>query len=298
MALQKVVLTSLLSQACGHGLLTLPGGRQGGSISTAAAFPGSCTTQGIHGHINSACAYQVGPDEANHASRHSKNKKDVEIPGKGKMCDENLYTGGSRNGCGGSSDKKPWHAPGTAPVSSPCGVNPRDEDKERGELLEVQDRRTWKAGSIQEVAWAPYINHGGGYAFRLCPADKKVEESCFQSNHLPFATEISELRDTSGKAYKTFTAKTTTTGTSPSGSQWRMNPIPRQKEYFNTTHGYVADGRSKYSIVDKVTVPSHLKPGNYLLSWRWDCELNWQVFSNCGDVEITASNSSSSYIHV
>ena len=29
----------------------------------------------------------------------------------------------------------------------------------------------------------------------------------------------------------------------------------------------------KYSIVDHVKVPSSIAPGEYLLSWRWDCEV-------------------------
>ena len=35
-----------------------------------------------------------------------------------------------------------------------------------------------------------------------------------------------------------------------------------------------------YSIVDHVAVPSDIEAGDYLLSWRWDCEQSpqiWQV---------------------
>ena len=31
-------------------------------------------------------------------------------------------------------------------------------------------------------------------------------------------------------------------------------------------------GLPAFSVVDKVVVPPTLKPGKYLLSWRWDCE--------------------------
>jgi hypothetical protein len=39
-----------------------------------------------------------------------------------------------------------------------------------------------------------------------------------------------------------------------------------------------------WSIVDKVKVPATLPAGNYLLSWRWDCEESTQVWQNCVDV--------------
>jgi hypothetical protein len=42
-----------------------------------------------------------------------------------------------------------------------------------------------------------------------------------------------------------------------------------------------------YSIMDRVRVPAELKPGAYLLSWRWDCEQSHQIWQNCADIEIT-----------
>jgi hypothetical protein len=30
-------------------------------------------------------------------------------------------------------------------------------------------------------------------------------------------------------------------------------------------------------VIDSVRVPAHLKPGRYVLSWRWDCEEGAQV---------------------
>ena len=34
-------------------------------------------------------------------------------------------------------------------------------------------------------------------------------------------------------------------------------------------------------IVDEVHVPEDLTPGDYLLSWRWDCEESTQVAGAC-----------------
>lgn len=41
-----------------------------------------------------------------------------------------------------------------------------------------------------------------------------------------------------------------------------------------------------WSIQDLVEVPQDIAPGNYLLSWRWDCEESTQVWQNCADIEI------------
>merc|ERR1711971_847393 len=43
-----------------------------------------------------------------------------------------------------------------------------------------------------------------------------------------------------------------------------------------------------YEIIDKVKVPD-LQPGRYVLSFRWDCEQTPQIWSQCSDIEITAS---------
>ena len=42
-----------------------------------------------------------------------------------------------------------------------------------------------------------------------------------------------------------------------------------------------------YSLVDRVVVPSELEAGEYLLSWRWDCEHTHQIWQNCADVRLT-----------
>lgn len=114
------------------------------------------------------------------------------------------------------------------------------------------------------------------------------------------------------------------TGTFPEGSVWRMNPIPACNcdlgyncsstqddvayyPYHNDTSGdhpcetgyqfnppwpagfgywgsgahYTGDSLL-FQIVDRLQVPT--KPGEYLLSWRWDCENSPQVWGNCADI--------------
>jgi len=40
------------------------------------------------------------------------------------------------------------------------------------------------------------------------------------------------------------------------------------------------------AIRDVVKIPKTLKPGKYVLGWRWDCEATAQVWSNCADIEL------------
>lgn len=41
-------------------------------------------------------------------------------------------------------------------------------------------------------------------------------------------------------------------------------------------------------VSDMVMIPKNLVPGEYVLSWRWDCEETAQIWANCADVTITA----------
>lgn len=47
--------------------------------------------------------------------------------------------------------------------------------------------------------------------------------------------------------------------------------------------------RFHFNIIDRVQVPSTLTPGEYAMSFRWDSEQTPQVWANCADVTITAS---------
>ena len=41
-------------------------------------------------------------------------------------------------------------------------------------------------------------------------------------------------------------------------------------------------------VSDQVVVPTTIKPGKYVLSWRMDCEETAQIWQNCADVNIVA----------
>merc|ERR1712072_110810 len=71
-----------------------------------------------------------------------------------------------------------------------------------------------------------------------------------------------------------------------------VSTCPRGKESFPALAGISGYGMTPWpwSIVDKVEVPTDLPSGDYLLSWRWDCEQSSQVWQNCADVRIEASD--------
>ena len=41
-----------------------------------------------------------------------------------------------------------------------------------------------------------------------------------------------------------------------------------------------------FTIIDQVQVPADLMPGDYVLSFRWDCEQTPQVWSACSSIKI------------
>ena len=40
------------------------------------------------------------------------------------------------------------------------------------------------------------------------------------------------------------------------------------------------------AIVERVLILKDLAPGEYVLSWRWDCEQTPQVWNSCADVTV------------
>lgn len=45
-----------------------------------------------------------------------------------------------------------------------------------------------------------------------------------------------------------------------------------------------------WSVVDKLIIPSDTETGDYLLSFRWDCEQTPQIWQTCADIKIVQSN--------
>mmetsp|Transcript_39907 Transcript_39907/g.131998 ORF Transcript_39907/g.131998 Transcript_39907/m.131998 type:complete len:430 (+) Transcript_39907:172-1461(+) len=213
----------------------------------------------------------------------------------------------------------PWRSPGAAPVLDACGVAggaPRDNSAPgghpppghawgaRGSLLPPlasSAPASWRAGGVVEVGWGIAANHGGGYAYRLCPASAPLTEECFQANHLPFADAASTLRLGGGGEVRA-PAADVSKGTVPAGGAWRRNPVPACRggscdaPQFPPPAGCDATcwgtsdnasiGRVLPVIVDRLKLPVSLGPGRYVLGFRWDCEATSQVWASCSDVTI------------
>jgi len=79
-----------------------------------------------------------------------------------------------------------------------------------------------------------YINHGGGWSWRLCPKSASVTEACFQQHILDFADANQTLRFTDGHDV-VIPARHTQDG------KWARNPIPAAME--EETHQEKEDGQ-------------------------------------------------------
>ena len=221
----KQLLVSLLAAhwplTCeGHGALVLPVSRaisfEHGNITSGIQFAGSCP--GV------ACLWYT---------------QGTVLPAgqNATICDPRLRTYGvscetpSPPGDYPCTPGKavPWCAPGTAPVASPCGVFAGGAPPVNGGRdmrdLPGPAMATWIKGAHAAVAWSITANHGGGYAFRLCPHGSDLSEECFQRHHLEFANRKQEIVDKTGTVIAEKEAVRVSEGTFPVGSQWTQNPV-------------------------------------------------------------------------
>jgi len=154
----------------------------------------------------------------------------------------------------------PWRAPGTAPVVDPCGqaggkykqtsmggasqfgtVNITgtrgQQTLQMGDLgshvlppTEPSMVTNWTAGSTPRVAWGMRFNHGGGYQYRLCPAEKMpCTEEEFQRMPLEFVRDSHAIMWNNGTLYPIngMFVDDSVCDVVPKGSTWARNPIPR-----------------------------------------------------------------------
>lgn len=262
----------------------------------------------------------------------------------------------------------PWRAPGYAPVVDSCGTAggwvtdmgwvghaqggippPGRSYGVRGTDLPESQKTTWTAGTVVEVAWQLWANHGGGYQYRLCRKGSPLglTELCFQQTPLAPVGNKSYLQYGEDKSSrKEFEAVRVTEGVWPKGSVWTRNPVAYQaghtdlspsvpvdsngvptnpdfykpvfepalpelagggmgpecgtsrqfmdpsfvpsQPYGSCTEDEWATYTAKYNfnIVDEVKLPEDLLPGEYVLSFRWDCEQSPQIWSGCSDIVI------------
>merc|ERR1719152_217349 len=145
-----------------------------------------------------------------------------------------------------------------------------------------------------------------------------LTEECFQRHHLDFVGDTSWLQRGANESSRTaIPAIRTSTGTFPANSQWTRNPIPACKGPLGGgggakggdcagsqfppplpgVYGFYAPTLANpwaktrldsWSVVDKVLVPASLPAGDYVLSYRIDCEQTPQVWNQCADVRLVA----------
>lgn len=340
----------LFGSSDGHGHLTLPPSRNGGTLEKAA----NCQ--------NGACFWFSQP---------------AYIPGEPTNNEEEFrtYNVKVKNGPTDWSRKSPWRAPGTAPVfGSGCGLAGGNVEVIKnggiapdgvqqgtdGVTLPRVASTVWERGAAVEVGHAIHCNHGGGYSYRLCRnIDGNVTEECFQRGALQFESDDSYLHYDDNLYHDVRSAiprqkipnGRLRQGTFPAGSEWKRSPAPPCNfcdsaecpgEFLSlewercaarcSGHGvpvgcpagltqfpeplpgisgwpghFGHDGGTDptvptsnneagdyfpFSVVDKVLIPEDLEPGEYLMSWRWDCEQSSQVWLNCADVTVVDPASS------
>jgi len=242
------------------------------------------------------------------------------------LCDPKLRTYNMDALCNTAEDiyrHNPWRAPGAAPVLDSCGMaggGPVDQGGEAkyyttplaktgdlgSKLPPAPTGTVWKIGATAPIKWSIRANHGGGYHYRLCPAEEELTEACFNKYPLQFATNFHTLEYSNSSnpvEVKTMVINGTytVTGTLPVGSTWARNPLPYSNGQSPPTFPPPCDekidrtksdtgtcsGRDPYNtlIGDDVVVPT-VAPGKYVLGIRWDCEKSAQVWTNCADIEI------------
>ena len=126
---------------------------------------------------------------------------------------------------------------------------------------------TFPAGSQWRKNPIPMCNcDQGAYCTRT--AAKGAEFKSYSDNHLHDGQDTSEWACPTGVMFET---------------AW-------DEGYGDGSHGNVDYGYFPWTLVDRVTIPADLEAGEYVISWRWDCEQTPQVWNSCADVTIAASD--------
>ena len=153
----------------------------------------------------------------------------------------------------------PWRAPGRAPTFDACGMagggpvpttaaaeyNPTKFAKQGDHGTKVLKPRpsgtVWRRGSVAYARQQSTAPHGGGYIYRLCPANETITEECFNRMPLEFATpEKHMLRFKDPSLDREVKATLVTEG---GGTGWMVYPWPSGK-----CPGGVCDGALMYKV--------------------------------------------------
>lgn len=236
------------------------------------------------------------------------------------------YTHGTTCSSGGN----PSTCPGEADIVASCGTLRYSNDdwtcgktgkdnvwnKSRGyppqwcdgrRYLGSRSQITWEAGKTAEIGWSIFANHEGIVGYRLCPREQVGQDSgndgatekCFQAHHLEFATDQTcvQCPTSDGNATSDRKCFDATDHTGKNGNVYRET-IAKQctgaaqgPDFCNGKIDYPCtnQGVANFSLVDQVKVPN-LPEGVYVLSFRWDCKRTPQVWTNCAEIKIAATN--------
>lgn len=240
----------LVGSASGHGAMTLPATRMSTSLKKGGLCEGTDPTVPYQNEtcfwFNEGCS--IGCNSCSKDCSHVKSAFGFCCPEQIQPTNNDPRTRTFKDLFGKldvAMRFNPWRAPGFAPVYDPCGlaggmlpgeagkINPPPPGVPQGmrgqDLPEVPAlKMTWAAGSVQEVAWGINANHGGGYAYRLCPKvpGQNLTEECFQKHHLQFVGTVSWVHFGRSGNRSEIPAVRVTEGTKPTGSSWTRNPIP------------------------------------------------------------------------
>ena len=151
----------------------------------------------------------------------------------------------NRSPAGDWTKYMPWRAPGSAIPIDPCGVasgflhrKPLKHGSYGPDGYRVGQRgseampphrggapMSLKAGATVTVSFGQFVNHGGGYQYRLCKKSDAITEQCFQRTPLAFANAEQTIRYEDGsRADVKVPAIDVSEGTTPAGSVWRREP--------------------------------------------------------------------------
>ena len=87
--------------------------------------------------------------------------------------------------CGSAGGRFPGQPTGGAGAQFQNSSLAKEGDR-GSKLPAMPAQAVWKAGASYEVGWTVAANHGGGYAYRLAPADEPLVEATFQKMALDF----------------------------------------------------------------------------------------------------------------